>query len=407
MFRFLRFRLKCAGGRPDISAERAELANWGGTASERSSRVWDEIFCGPLAEVGGMLVVEAIRMNGEMLEILDQRALPGERRYLPCQSADDVIAAIQTLAVRGAPALGVAGVYGLWVESRRLANSPSFWTHLEDAKERLKNARPTAVNLAWAIDGAWHRIREQPEPQVESLLRQLAEGLAKEERDRSERIGEHGARLLSANSRILTHCNTGSLATIGIGTALGVIRKGFEESRVEAVWVDETRPLLQGARLTAWELLEDGIPATLITDSTAASLMARKLVDLVIVGADRICANGDTANKIGTYGLAVLAHYHGIPFYVAAPVSTIDLSIAEGAGIPIEERSADEVRQVRDAVIAPTGVAVFNPAFDVTPGHLISAIITDRGIARAPYTKSLAGALSEETRMKREADAHD
>jgi methylthioribose-1-phosphate isomerase len=352
-------------------------------------------------------VIEAIRVNGEVLEILDQRALPTETRYLACLGADDVIAAIQSLAVRGAPALGVAGVYGLWAESRRLADSPDFWTRLEHARERLKNARPTAVNLAWAVERVWERIREQSAQGVEPLLRQMAEDLAAEESRRNELMGENGSRLLTPHSRVLTHCNTGSLATMGIGTALGVIRTGFGKGLVKSVWVDETRPLLQGARLTAWELMEDGIPATLIADGTAASLMARKEVDAVIVGADRICANGDTANKIGTYGLAVLAHYHGIPFYVAAPVSTVDLSIPEGSGIPIEQRSADEVRRVRDAVIAPADVAVFNPAFDVTPGHLISAIITDRGILRAPYTTSLAGAISDETRSKREADVHD
>ena len=343
-------------------------------------------------------MIEPIRVKDDAVYILDQRALPHKREELLCHSADDVVAAIKSLAVRGAPAIGIAGLYGLWLEALRLRGQADFWDRLAEAKERLKLARPTAVNLAWAINRTWNGLSGVNVANVPEVLRQAADALASEERDRNSRIAQYGASLLAPKSRLLTHCNTGSLATVGVGTALGVIREGFSAGLVELVWVDETRPLLQGARLTAWELLEEQIPATLITDSMAASMMAKGLVDAVIVGADRICANGDTANKIGTYSLAVLAHYHGIPFYVAAPMSTIDLSLESGAAIPIEERSADEVRGVFGTPIAPTGMPVANPAFDVTPGPLIAAVITDRGIARAPYNVSLTALMEQELR---------
>lgn len=349
-------------------------------------------------------VIEPIRAQTDAVDILDQRALPEHHQYLHCRHADDVIQAIKTLAVRGAPAIGVAGVYGLWLASRSLSGRPDFWSALEAEKERIKSARPTAVNLAWAVDRVWSEAHGMGTAEVERFLRKCGDALSEEERLRNERMAAHGAALLLPKSRVLTHCNTGSLATIGAGTALGVIREGYQQGRIASVWVDETRPLLQGSRLTAWELMEDGIPATLIADNMAASVMAQGRVDAVIVGADRICANGDTANKIGTYSLAVLAQHHGIPFYVAAPLSTVDLSLQDGTAMPIEERDPDEVRAVRGTVIAPADIPVYNPAFDVTPGTLITAIITDRGAARRPYELSLADLMAQEPTIHGEGD---
>lgn len=300
-----------------------------------------------------------------------------------------VVEAIQSLAVRGAPAIAVAGLYGIWLESLALQGERRYVESLEAAKNQIKHARPTAVNLSWAVDRVWTMRPSDPHA-LPSYLRAAADHLYEEERARNQRMADLGSRLLGPGSRVLTHCNTGSLATIGVGTALGVIREAHAQGNIRHVWVDETRPLLQGARLTAWELLQDGIPATLITDNMGASLMAREQVDAVLVGADRIAGNGDTANKIGTYGLAIWAHFHQIPFYVVAPLSTIDRSLAHGGGIPIEERDADEVRTVRGQAIAPQGMNVYNPAFDVTPAALITAIVTDAGVVRRPYQTAIA-----------------
>ncbi len=334
-------------------------------------------------------MIDPIRRYDNAIEILDQRRLPETVSYITCTRAATVVEAIQSLAVRGAPAIAVAGLYGVWLESLALQGDPRRGERLESAKDQIKNARPTAVNLSWAVDKVWTTRPSDPRV-LPSYLRAAADHLYEEERLRNQRMANLGSELLGPESRVLTHCNTGSLATIGVGTALGVIREAYAQGHLSHVWVDETRPLLQGARLTAWELLEDGIPATLITDSMAASLMARKQVDAVLVGADRIAANGDTANKIGTYGLAVWAHYHQIPFYVVAPLSTIDRSLAHGGGIPIEERDADEVRTVRGQAIAPQGMNVYNPAFDVTPAALITAIVTDAGVVRRPYQTAIA-----------------
>lgn len=344
-------------------------------------------------------MIDPIRVEGDVVYILDQRALPFSQEELACRCADDVVAAIKSLAIRGAPAIGIAGIYGLWVQACQLRGSITFWESLATARERLKMARPTAVNLAWAIDRAWSRLDLARPELAEGTLYREAELLAQEETLRNRLIAEYGADLLNPGSQVLTHCNTGSLATVGVGTALGVIREGYRCSRVQLVWVDETRPLLQGARLTAWELLNDMIPAILIADSTAATLMGQGRVDAVIVGADRICANGDTANKVGTYGLAVLAHHHQVPFYVAAPISTVDVSLSHGSAIPIEERDGEEVRTLFGAPIAPSGIAVFNPAFDVTPGELITAIITDQGVVFPPYDASLP-ALADTERKR-------
>ncbi len=341
-------------------------------------------------------MIEPIRPEQDALELMDQRALPEEVRFLHCTRGNEVIEAIQTLAVRGAPAIGIAGAYGLWLEARALRDASDFQSRVKEAKDAIRNARPTAVNLAWAIDRIWRQVEGMAASEMVPRLREMADQLFHEEWARNDRMASYGADLLLPGSRVLTHCNTGSLATVGVGTALGVIREGHRRGLVREVLADETRPLLQGARLTAWELQQDQIPVAVITDSMAASLMAAGRVDAVLVGADRICANGDTANKIGTYSLAVLAQYHHVPFYVAAPMSTIDPELADGSQIPIEQRNPDEVRQVRGAIIAPRDVAVYNPAFDVTPGALITAIITDRGVARWPYGRDIPRLIKTE-----------
>jgi methylthioribose-1-phosphate isomerase len=299
--------------------------------------------------------------------MIDQRRLPGELVLLDAPTVDGLCAAIATLAIRGAPALGVAGAMGIALAAQ--TGEP-----LADAARRLVATRPTAVNLAWGVA----RALAADDPLVEALR------LASEDLDRNRRIGFHGAALLPDDARVLTHCNAGALACVGYGTALGVIRAAHEQGRRPTVWVDETRPVLQGARLTAWELDRLGIPATLVADVMAASLMSSGLVDCVVVGADRIAVNGDVANKVGTYGLAVLARHHDIPFYVAAPTSTIDPACPTGDRIPIEHRPDDEVTRIGATRIAPAGMAVENRAFDVTPSALVTALITEDGVQPGP-----------------------
>ena len=310
------------------------------------------------------------------VRLLDQRLLPSEETWLALTSADEVADAIRTLAVRGAPAIGVAAAYGLAVEARRGA-SPE---RMRAAADLLARARPTAVNLEWAVRRMSRRIGEP-------ALAVLAEAHAIRDEDEAScrRIGALGAPLLPPQARVLTHCNAGALATAAYGTALGIVRAAREAGRLEHVFADETRPFFQGARLTAWELQRDGIPVTILTDGMAGWLMARGEISCVVVGADRIAGNGDVANKIGTYGLAVLARHHDIPFYVAAPWSTFDPSLSTGAGIPIEERGSDEVVLIFGRRIAPEGVPARYPAFDVTPAGLVTAIVTERGVLRPPY----------------------
>jgi methylthioribose-1-phosphate isomerase len=307
------------------------------------------------------------------VRLIDQRRLPEELTFLEASTVDELCEAISGLAVRGAPALGVAGAMGV-----------ALATHLgEDvaaAARRIVETRPTAINLKWGVE----RALRASDPAAE------AAAMAAEDIDRNRRLGAIGAALLPEGSRVLTHCNTGALACVGYGTALGVIRAAHDAGQRPTVWVDETRPVLQGSRLTAWELDRLGIPATVVVDAAAGSLMARGDVDCVIVGADRIAANGDVANKVGTYSLAVLARHHGLPFYVAAPVSTIDMECRSGAAIPVEERRAEEIACVGGRRVAPSGVAVANPAFDVTPAALVTAIVTEGGVATAPYPRSLA-----------------
>lgn len=331
------------------------------------------------------------------VEMLDQRLLPGEERWHTYTTAGEIADAITAMVIRGAPAIGIAAAYGVALGVREMMADgeppEDFDVQLAQLFERLADTRPTAVNLFWAL----RRMRalvdvngpEHGDELVMSLFTE-AHRIMSEDRANNLRMGGHGAALLSEGARVLTHCNTGGLATGGYGTALGVIRAAHATGKLAHVWIDETRPYLQGSRLTAWECLADEIPSTLITDNMAAHFMQRGAVDAVIVGADRIAADGSTANKIGTYGLAVLCKYHGIPFYVAAPRSTIDLEITSGGDIPIEQRSAREVTHVGEHAIAPEGVEVAHPAFDVTPGGLVDAIITEVGVARAPYRATLA-----------------
>jgi methylthioribose-1-phosphate isomerase len=337
--------------------------------------------------------VQTVWWEPDAVCLIDQTKLPHARETVRCKSVEEVAVAIRDLVVRGAPAIGVTAAYGMALAARKSAatDRTGLLDELVRAKKILDASRSTAVNLCRATGRMLGVARETDPGVVEIAERLLAE--AHEIRDEDERmcrrIGEHGAALLARGSRVLTHCNAGGLATTGYGTALAPIRMAHEEGKELHVFVDETRPFLQGARLTAWELREAGIPLTLITDSMAAHFMGRGEVDCVIVGADRIVANGDVANKIGTYGLAVLARAHAIPFYVAAPTTTIDLSLKRGEEIPIEQRDPEEVTHLGDQPLAPEGVHAAYPAFDVTPHGLVTAIITERGIVEQPYEKEL------------------
>ncbi len=340
--------------------------------------------------------LQPIQFVGDRLRLLDQTRLPFEEVYIDLFTEEAVAAAIREMRVRGAPAIGVAAAYGVVLAALRLdsGESAAFMQALDFACRRLSTARPTAVNLDWAVARLW-RVAQIEKDMVRVRELVLAEALRidEENQEANKSLAHHGATLLSAGQRVLTHCNTGALATgAPYGTALGVIQAAWEQGKRLHVLVDETRPLLQGARLTTWELQRLGIPCSLCVDSAAGHLLKRGAVDAVIVGADRIAANGDTANKIGTYTLAVMARQHGVPFYVAAPTSTIDASLATGEVIPIEERDPDEVRAVLGHRMAPEGVEALNPAFDVTPHDLITAIITERGVVRGPeYGAGLAG----------------
>ena len=320
--------------------------------------------------------VEPIRWRGDSVELLNQLLLPHKVEYVRCNTAHEVAGSIKSMVVRGAPAIGVAAAFGMALAKKN-------GDDLRVAADELRSARPTAVNLAWAVDRMLRANGSTAE----------AEAIFREDIEANRRIGRFGSELLGKQSTVLTHCNAGALATAGYGTALGVIRAAVEQGKQIAVFADETRPYLQGARLTAWELQQDGIDVTLITDNMAGHFFQQHRFDAVVVGADRIAANGDSANKIGTYTLAVLANAHDVPFYIAAPISTVDIATPNGAAIPIEERSAREVTDIAGSRIAPEGIAVRHPAFDVTPARLITAIITDRGVLRPPYEQSLRLAL--------------
>jgi methylthioribose-1-phosphate isomerase len=332
--------------------------------------------------------------------MIDQRKLPGAEIYVHCKTAADVARAIRNMVIRGAPAIGVAAAMGIALGMRKSTTSGTqkFAAEFYKVCELMAATRPTAVNLFWAIDrmkrtfAAAAKAGESVD-QIKDRLDHEAQAIHDEDVASCRAMGAFGAAIVPADARILTHCNAGALATAGYGTALGVIRGAVEAGKRVTVFADETRPFLQGARLTAWELVRDGIQTTVIADNMAGSLMRQGKVDLVVVGADRIAANGDTANKIGTYSVAVLAREHGIPFYVAAPLSTIDLGTPDGAHIPIEERNAREVTHSGGSQVVPDGALVWNPAFDVTPHPLIAGIITERGIFRPPFIESLAGAF--------------
>jgi methylthioribose-1-phosphate isomerase len=328
------------------------------------------------------------------LWLLDQRKLPGRVEDVRVQSSSDAARAIREMVVRGAPAIGCAAAYGVALAAREAAQSTSADRAFAAALEELRAARPTAVNLRWALERLAKKRADllragKSAGDVAEALLEEAHAVLAEDVAACRAIGRYGAQLVPDGHGILTHCNAGGLATAGYGTALGVVRAAIESGKKCAVFADETRPWLQGARLTAWELLQDGIPVTLLPDVAAASLLSSGRVGCVVVGADRIARNGDTANKVGTYPLALAAHAANVPFYVAAPISTVDLRAATGRDIPIEERAADEVTHVAGSRVAPDGVRVFNPAFDVTPAGLIGAIVTERGVAHPPYEQSL------------------
>jgi methylthioribose-1-phosphate isomerase len=330
------------------------------------------------------------------LRLLDQTALPGRTAHIDCRDWRRVAEAIRKLEVRGAPAIGAAAAFGLVLAARELAAKPEdFRPALLAAAGELRATRPTAVNLFWALDrmlSVAGRYRDGAPPSaVVAALEEEALAIAREDEAVNNCIAMNGAPLIPPGSAVLTHCNAGSLATVAFGTALGVIGEAWRQGRISRVFADETRPLLQGARLTAWELVQEGIPVTLITDNMAGWVMKRGMVQAAIVGADRITAGGDVANKIGTYTVAVLAQRHAIPFYVAAPLSTFDFSLDSGDDIPIEERNPAEVTGFGGVRTAPEGVDVFNPAFDVTPGELVTAIITEHGVLRPPLREAIAG----------------
>jgi methylthioribose-1-phosphate isomerase len=341
-------------------------------------------------------MLPTIAWQDDEIVMVDQRKLPGREVYVRCRTAPEVARAIKSMVIRGAPAIGVAAAMGLALAMRRsrAQGTRQFAVDFTKACDMMAATRPTAVNLFWAIARMKRALAEgvQAGESVGELTKRLErEALAIHDEDveSCRRMGRFGAELVPAGARVLTHCNAGALATAGYGTALGVIRAAAEQGKVAQVFADETRPFLQGARLTAWELVRDQVPTTVITESMAGPLMRRGEVDLVVVGADRIAANGDVANKIGTYTLAMLAEAHAIPFYVAAPLSTIDLATPDGDAIPIEQRSAREVTHLGPVQLTPAGASVWNPAFDVTPARLVAGIITEKGIARPPFGDSL------------------
>jgi methylthioribose-1-phosphate isomerase len=337
-------------------------------------------------------MLPTIKWDKDKVTMIDQRKLPAEEIYVEARDYSQVAEAIEKMIIRGAPAIGVAAAYGIALGILKVEEKENSAKKFLKICERLEKTRPTARNLFWAVERMkqiFERNRNLPLPQLKQKLISEATAIEKEDIETNKNIGDWGRALIEDGQSILTHCNAGELATAGYGTALGVIRAAFSEGKKIQVYVGETRPFLQGARLTCWELNRNNIPLTLITDNTAGFLMQKGKISLVITGADRIARNGDAANKIGTYTLAVLAKEHGLPFYIAAPLNTIDFGLSEGQQIPIEERRPEEVREIGGRYITLPQVNVFNPAFDVTPASYISAIITEKGIARSPYGKSL------------------
>jgi methylthioribose-1-phosphate isomerase len=349
--------------------------------------------------------VQTLRWGNGRLEMIDQRVLPQEFSYLSYDSASSVAEGIQTMVVRGAPAIGVAAAYGVALEALRLANGdrPQFFDGMTKGLEVLAASRPTAVNLFWALNRMrrlWSSVSDLSNQEIAMRLLEEAHYIYDEDIQINKKMGAFGAALLRDGMRVLTHCNAGALATAGHGTALGVIRSAVESGKKISVVADETRPFLQGARLTVWEMLQEDIPITLITDNMSGHLMATGQIDAVVVGADRVAANGDVANKIGTYMVSVLARLHNIPFYVACPLSTIDLSLLAGKDIPIEERSEEEVKGFGGFKWAPEGVRIRNPAFDVTPAGLVTALITEKGVINTPDIKKIKNLFYKDGAIK-------
>jgi methylthioribose-1-phosphate isomerase len=351
-------------------------------------------------------MIPTVEWKDGIIRMLDQTKLPLETVYIDCKDYQTVARGIKELWVRGAPAIGVTAAMGLALGAKQISATTfeEFWSEFEKIADTLAATRPTAVNLFWAIGRIKQFVQDNKNEKLENIHEMLvheSQRMLDEDRETNRQIGSYGSVFVSDDDNIITHCNAGSIATAGYGTALGVLRSAAEEGKKIHVYVDETRPVLQGARLTAWELMQDNIPCTLITDSMAGYFMFRDMIDLAIVGADRIARNGDVANKIGTYGLAVLCKEHGIPFYVAAPFSTIDFGIESGSDIPIEERDSREVTHILGKIqIAPNGVAVANPAFDVTPARYITALITEKGAFRPKDLDKLADGKTDPERIR-------
>ncbi len=339
-------------------------------------------------------MIQTLEWTDKGVRFLDQTKLPTEETYVTATTYQQVADVIRNMVVRGAPAIGVAAAMGiaLGVQNSKAETVGDLKKEFDQICKAIGETRPTAVNLFWAIrrmQDKFEMLRIRPMPQIKQAIVEEAQRMHAEDIAANQAMGRHGATLMPSSGGVLTHCNAGALATAGYGTALGVIRAAVEQGKKIHVYADETRPFLQGSRLTAWELMKDGIPTTVISDNMAGAVMKQGKIGAIVVGADRIAANGDVANKIGTYTVAVLAREHGIPFYVAAPISTVDLATADGSGIPIEQRNSREVTHIAGRQMVPDGVEVENPAFDVTPAKYVAAIITERGIARAPYEASL------------------
>jgi methylthioribose-1-phosphate isomerase len=345
--------------------------------------------------------IRPVELCENYVNLIDQTILPYEFKTVQIKSYQEMAIAINDMIVRGAPAIGIAGAHGLVLGANSIVNIADkieFFKKLEEIAEFLKSTRPTAVNLAWAVDKQFEYAKSLENESVQVIVKKLAENskrLENEDIEINKAMGDFGAEIVPKGATIMTHCNAGALATVGYGTALGVVRSAFAKDNTIQVFANETRPRQQGARLTTWELVEDGIPATLVTDAMCGYFMKKGMIDVVVVGADRIAANGDTANKIGTYTVALVAKAHNIPFYIAAPLSTIDISIKSGDEIPIEERNREEVTHINGKTICAEGVNIINPAFDVTPSELIAGIITEKGILRPDYNNSIRNAFNK------------
>jgi len=349
-------------------------------------------------------MIQTLEWTDHGVRFLDQTKLPSEETYVTCKTHEQVADVIRNMVVRGAPAIGVAAGMGiaLGVSNSKAESTGDLKRDFDQVCDVIGKTRPTAVNLFWAIrrmQEKFERVRIRPIPQIKQALIEEAQRMHAEDIAANQAMGRHGAALMPASGGVLTHCNAGALATAGYGTALGVIRAAVEQGKKIHVYADETRPFLQGSRLTAWELMKDGIPTTVISDNMAGAIMRQGKIKAIVVGADRIAANGDVANKIGTYTVAVLAKEHSIPFYVAAPISTVDLACPDGSQIPIEQRNAKEVTHIAGKQMVPDGVSIENPAFDVTPAEYIAAIITEKGIARAPFDNSLRKLAAKEAEV--------